>query len=70
MDDTVKRIDELETRAAFQEDLIARLDDALIAQQTRMDQLENRLEMLVSSLAELGGGEAAQDPAQEVPPHY
>jgi len=31
MDDTVKRIDELESRAAFQEDLLARLDDALIA---------------------------------------
>ncbi|MDP6375797.1 MAG: SlyX family protein [Pseudomonadales bacterium] len=66
------RVDELEARTAFQEDLIGKLDEALIAQQARIDQLEKALEMLLASLSDgsTGPESVTSDPAADIPPHY
>ncbi|HAR31711.1 MAG TPA: hypothetical protein DCR65_09295, partial [Gammaproteobacteria bacterium] len=39
MGDLLVRVEELETKAAFQEDTIRELNDALVGQQARIDQL-------------------------------
>jgi len=62
------RIDELESRQAFQDDTIAGLNAALIAQQQRIAHLEKMLDLVIDRFRE-----ANQDmslPANEPPPHY
>ncbi len=65
----LERTDTLETRLAFQDDTIQQLNDALIAQQARIDLLEGELRRLID---EFRGGitEAQIDPVDELPPHY
>ena len=64
-----ERVDTLESRLAFQEDTIGQLNDALIAQQARIDLLETEMRQLID---EFRGGmsEAQVKPADELPPHY
>ena len=64
-----ERIDALETRVAFQDDTIQQLNDALVAQQERLDRLQAELRELIATLNE-GVGDATIKPADEVPPHY
>ena len=64
-----ERTDTLETRLAFQDDTSQQLNDALIAQQARIDLLEAELRRLID---EFRGGvtEAQVGPVDELPPHY
>ena len=63
-----QRIDALEMRLAFQDDTIQQLNDALVAQQVRIDALQAELEQLVATFrAGMSGDVKASD---EVPPHY
>jgi SlyX protein len=64
-----ERVDTLESRLAFQDDTIGQLNDALIAQQARIDLLEAEMRQLID---EFRGGmsEAQIKPADELPPHY
>jgi SlyX protein len=64
-----ERTDTLETRLAFQDDTIQQLNDALIAQQARIDLLEAEIRQLID---EFRGGvtEAQNGPVDELPPHY
>ncbi len=67
MTDSDPRLEVLETKLAFQEDTIAKLSDALVAQQARIDRLEARIAQLVEELrAQHDAGDAASEP----PPHY
>ena len=63
------RIHELESRLAFQEDSIASLNEALVAQQQRITYLEKMLELVIERYRE---GIADAGPAEEEPPppHY
>ena len=62
------RVTELEIKVAFQEDTITQLNDALVAQQGRVDVLERRVDALIETIARL---QPAADPtAEEPPPHY
>ncbi len=64
-----ERIDALESRLAFQDDTIQQLNDALIAQQVRIDLLEAEMRRLIDELR--GGVTGVQIiPADELPPHY
>ncbi len=64
----IHRIDELESRVAFQEETIAKLDEALAGQQQQLLDVQRALSMLTSRLAEV---EADQDDGPEPPPpHY
>lgn len=62
------RLESLETKLAFQEDAVAQLSDALIAQQARIDRLEARLSLLAEQVS-TGTEEGGQAPDQP-PPHY
>lgn len=68
MSDDSQRISELESRLEFQDETITRLNDALVAQQNRLDQLEKRQQQLIEHLK---SAQAKDDPAKESPPpHY
>lgn len=62
-----QRIDELEMKAAFQEQLISELNDALIKQADRIDALELGLQRLMDYVNTLQDPEPDPD---ETPPHY
>jgi SlyX protein len=63
------RIDTLETHLAFQDETIRQLNDALVAQQGRIDQMQAELERLVATVRD-GAHDTRSPPADEVPPHY
>ena len=68
MTDDSQRISELESRLEFQDETIARLNDALVAQQNRLDQLEKRQQQLIEHLK---SAQAKDNPVTESPPpHY
>ncbi len=67
------QIAELEIKLAHQEDTIEQLNDALVAQQFKIQGLEKKLDLLLDLLKELkssGGGEGSAETMHEVPPHY
>ena len=62
------RIQDLETRLTFQEDLLAKLDDAVLNQQRQIIDLTQRLEMITEQLKLfLREFPSSED---ERPPHY
>jgi len=65
--DPAPRLEALETKLAFQEDTITQLNDALVAQQSRIDLLEARIGQLVEALRALEDGD---DTPESPPPHY
>jgi SlyX protein len=67
-----ERMDELESRLAFQDDLIENLNDVVARQDREIARLERRLVEVEARLEELtappaGAGESG---GHEVPPHY
>ena len=58
-----ERMDELESRLAFQDDTIQALNDVIAAQQLELGRLRRSLELLAPQLPDGGGDEAP-------PPHY
>lgn len=64
----LNRLEDLESKLAFQEDTLHRLNEALVAQQARIDQLEAVVRSLAGRLeASLEGGAEMPEPP---PPHY
>jgi len=67
----VRRIEELETQAAFQDELHERLNDIVARQDREILQLKDRLGDLAERLQDLRDtSPAAADTGDEVPPHY
>lgn len=67
MDDLSARINELETRLAFQDDTVHSLSDMVARQDQQMRQLQRQVELLMQRLRD------QQQPYTEVvdqPPHY
>jgi SlyX protein len=63
-----RRVEDLEVRYAFQEDLLRQLDEVIQQQAARIDALTRELEGLRAQLAQgSAGGNTLQD---EKPPHY
>ena len=66
------RLDELESRAAFQDDLIESLNQVVARQDRELADLARRVKELEAKLVDLA--EAADSPGgmtgHEVPPHY
>lgn len=62
-----QRIDELEMKAAFQEQLINDLNEELIQHGTRIAAMEQQLQRLVDHIKSLNTEETGED---EPPPHY
>ena len=62
------RIEEIETKAAFQEDLLQKLDDALASQQKQILDLKGQIKALNEQVRSL---EAGLPPVEDAPPpHY
>ena len=70
-DKIVRRIEELETQAAFQDELHERLNDIVARQDREILQLKDRLRDLAERLQDLrDSSPVAADTGDEVPPHY
>jgi SlyX protein len=69
---TEARLDELESRLAFQEDLIESLNEIIARQDRDLIRLEQRVKSLGDKLNDLGeaGALPGISPGHEVPPHY
>ena len=66
-----ERIDDLEARLAFQDDLIERLNDVVARQDREIVALMRRVTILEQRLADLDETVSAGAPGgHEVPPHY
>ena len=64
------RIEALETKLAFQEDVIHKLDDALISQQQQIMDLQRQLKWLGAQMKELEHHLPDQQVPEPPPPHY
>lgn len=69
---SVTRLDALEVKSAFTEDLVDRLNEVIVRQQQQIDRLERALLRLGQQLAaqDPGGSGAPRDARDELPPHY
>ncbi len=65
-----ERIDTLESRFAFQEDTIGKLNDVIVDQQARMAQLEKTIRSLLERAAEQENASDLIEPDDAPPPHY
>jgi SlyX protein len=68
--DLTARIAELESRTAFQDDLIESLNEVVTRQDRELAMLTLRVQELASKLNEIGEAAASPSPESEVPPHY
>ncbi|MFB8829351.1 SlyX family protein [Azotobacter sp. CWF10] len=64
------RINDLETRLAFQDDTIQALNDVLVAQQRVVERLQMQLEALAKRQQELIDELGSVDDDGTLPPHY
>jgi len=64
-----KRIDELEAKLAFAEDLLDTLNETVVRQQREIDKLHYTVLKLAEQLRQLPGNEPRRL-EDEMPPHY
>lgn len=65
-----KRLVDIETKVAYQEDTVQALNDALCQQQRMIDQLEAKVKLLSEKMGELAESVPGDKDNHEVPPHY
>lgn len=63
------RLDELEAKMVFAEDLIDALNQTVVHQQGQIDSLQQQLRLLHQRLQD-GLPDEARAPRDEIPPHY
>jgi SlyX protein len=68
-DDIDRRLDDLEVKAAFTEDLVDRLNEVVVRQQRQIDQLIDDLRQLRQRAADAEPA-PLRGPREELPPHY
>jgi len=65
------RLEELESRLAFQDDLIESLNETIARQDRDLIRLEQRVKAMGDKLNDLGeAGALSGSPGHEIPPHY
>ena len=64
-----ERLDELEAKLAFAEDLIETLNQTVIRQQRQLDSLQEQLRMLHQQIRDSQPDDSLS-PREEIPPHY
>ncbi len=68
--DTIRRIEELESQVAFQENLYEQLNEVVARQDRDIRELQEQLKDLSRRLKEVGDSVGAAGTGEEVPPHY
>ena len=68
MDDLSARINELETRLAFQDDTVHSLSDMVARQDQQMRQLQRQVELLMQRLRDQQ--QSYTEAVDQPPPHY
>lgn len=63
------RLDEVEAKLAFAEDLIDTLNQTVIRQQVQLDSMQQQLRLLHQRLQE-ALPEETRTPREDIPPHY
>lgn len=69
-DELVNRMDELETRLAFQDDTIQALNDVVSRQELELERLQRALELLARRQADLAASMPGETEDDQPPPHY
>jgi SlyX protein len=65
-----ERFIDLESRLAYQEQLLNELNDVVTEQQARIMQLDELCKSLITRVRSMGDAMPASDPGDERPPHY
>lgn len=65
-----ERVTELESRVAFQDDTIQKLNDVIVEQQGRIDQLSAQMAVLKEQIQALVPELLANESQETPPPHY
>ncbi len=65
-----QRLIDIETKLAYQEDLIQELNKTVHSQQLKLDQLEQALRSLSLRYNSLAEQDDSEYPVDEKPPHY
>lgn len=68
--DIAQRLDDLEIKASFREDLLEALNQTVFRQQQQIDLLLRDVARLRQQLPEAGSGVSDANPGDELPPHY
>jgi SlyX protein len=64
------RVVELETRVAFQEQAISEMSDVIVAQQTALDQIGQKMQRLAGRVASFEEMREEGTMPEPPPPHY
>jgi SlyX protein len=65
-----ERIDSLESRNVFQDDVIEQLSEELAAHQIQLAELKQQIKLVANRLKEAGSLSASKDDVEPPPPHY
>jgi SlyX protein len=65
-----ERIDALESRNVFQDDVIEQLSEELAAHQTQLAELKQQIKLVANRLKDAGSLSASKDEVEPPPPHY
>ena len=66
----VKRVEELESQLAFQDELIESLNGTVARQDGEILELKRQFSLLTERLKEIGDAAPGAAPQDEIPPHY
>lgn len=64
------RLTNLETKVAYQDDLVETLNRIVVSQQQQIDLLQQQVQMLYDQLRSLTPSDIASGAVDERPPHY
>lgn len=64
------RLNDLETRVAFQDDLLEALNTIVAQQQQQLDLMQREIRLLYEQIRTLSPSDIAGNSEQERPPHY
>ena len=65
-----QRLDDLEMRVAFQDDVINTLSEQMAAQEMELRQLWEAKQLLLKQLKEVSGSNIRREEEETPPPHY
>lgn len=65
-----KRLDDIETKIAFQDNMIRELNEVVCRQQDRIDELSETCRHLEKQIRSMSGVSTEINPKDEKPPHY